>query len=352
MRIATGLAGEGPGDWEGAATFAAEAERLGGFSVGSGEAWGTDAITPLAFVAARTKTIRLTTGIMQIGARTPAMVAMTAMGMQSISGGRFILGLGTSGPQVIEGWHGVPFDRPIRRTREQIEIVKMIASGERLEYHGEIYDLPLPGGQGRAIRPAAEPVDIPIYLASLGPRNLELTGELCDGWIGTSFIPETADVFFDRIRAGAERAGRSLADVDLQVPVTVEFGDDVDEIAKRHARGYAFTFGAMGSKTDNFYLNAFARQGFADEAREVQRLWLEGKRDEAADRVPVEIALKTNLLGTGEMIRERLRVYRDAGVNTLRVGVRGGSLSERLTNLERLIELAKTVTEERPAGGP
>jgi hypothetical protein len=140
--------------------------------VGSGEAWGTDAITPLALIAARTKTIHLTAGIMQIGARTPAMVPMTAMGMQSTSGGRFILGLGASGPQVIEGWHGVPFDRPIRRTREHIEIVKMIARGKRLEYHGEIYDLPLPGGQGRAVRPAAEPVDIPIYLASLGPQNL------------------------------------------------------------------------------------------------------------------------------------------------------------------------------------
>jgi F420-dependent oxidoreductase-like protein len=346
MRIATGLAGNHPGDWEGAATFAAEAERLGVASVSSAEAWGRDAITPLAFVAARTTSIRLMTGIMQVGARTPAMVAMTAAGMQSVSGGRFILGLGTSGPQVIEGWHGVPFDRPIQRTRELIEMVRLAGSGERLEYHGQVTELPLPGGQGRAIRSAAGEFTVPIYLAALGPKNLELTGELCDGWIGTSFIPETADVFFDRIRVGAERAGRTLDDIDLQVPVTVEFGDDVDEIAKRHARGYAFTFGAMGSRTDNFYLNAFARQGYADEGREIQRLWLDGKREEAADRVPVELAHRTNLLGTDDLILERLRVYRDAGVNTLRAGVRGESVAERITNLGRLIDLVAAVDAE------
>ena len=346
MRIATGLAGSGPGDWEGVATFAVEAERLGVHSLWTAEAWGTDALTPLAFIAARTKTIKLGTGIVQIGARTPAMVAMSAITLSSLSGGRFILGLGTSGPQVIEGWHGVRFDRPIRRTRELIEIVRLVAAGERLAYEGEIHQLPLPGSQGRGIRPSAGPADFPIYLASLGPRNLELTGELCDGWIGNSFIPETADVFFDRIRAGAERGGRSLDDIDLQAAVSVEFGDDVDEIAKRHARGYAFTFGAMGSRSDNFYLNAFARQGYADEGREVQRLWLEGDREAAADRVPVELALKTNLLGTDDLIRERLRVYRDAGVTTLRAGVRGDSLTERLENLGRLIDLVESVSAE------
>ncbi len=346
MRVATGLIGSEPGDWEPAVTFAVEAERLGVHSLWTAEGWGNDALTPLAFMAARTQTIRLGTGIMQIGARTPAMVAMSAITLSSLSDGRFILGLGTSGPQVIEGWHGVRFDRPVRRTRELIEIVRLVASGERLTYEGEIHRLPLPESQGRGIRPSVGPAEFPIYLASLGPRNLELTGELCDGWIGAAFIPETADVFFDRIRAGAERAGRSFDDIDLQSPVAVEFGDDVDEIAKRHARGYAFTFGAMGSRSDNFYLNAFARQGYADEGREVQRLWLDGDREAAADRVPVELALKTNLLGTDEMIRERLRVYRDAGVTTLRAGVRGQSLAERLDNLGRLIDLVEAVSAE------
>ena len=346
MRVATGLIGSEPGDWEPAVTFAVEAERLGVHSLWTAEGWGNDALTPLAFMAGRTQTIKLGTGIMQIGARTPAMVAMSAITLSSLSDGRFILGLGTSGPQVIEGWHGVRFDRPVQRTRELIEIVRLVASGERLTYEGEIHRLPLPESQGRGLRPSVGPAEFPIYLASLGPRNLELTGELCDGWIGAAFIPETADVFFDRIRAGAERAGRSFDDIDLQAPVAVEFGDDVDEIAKRHARGYAFTFGAMGSRSDNFYLNAFARQGYADEGREVQRLWLDGDREAAADRVPVELALKTNLLGTDEMIRERLRVYRDAGVTTLRAGVRGDSLAERLDNLGRLIDLVKAVSAE------
>ncbi|MDA0364940.1 MAG: LLM class F420-dependent oxidoreductase [Chloroflexi bacterium] len=349
MRVAVGLAGTEPGDWEGAATFAAEAERLGAHSVWSSEAWGFDAVSPLAFVAARTRAIRLGTGIMQIGARTPAMVAMTALTMQSVSGGRFILGLGTSGPQVIEGWHGVPFDRPVRRTRELIEIVRTVTRGDRLNYDGEVYRLPLPGAPGapgRGIRTSAPVTEVPIYVAALGPRNLELTGELCDGWIGTSFIPETAEVFLTHIRAGAARTGRTLDALDLQVPVAVEFTDDVDEVARRHARGYAFTFGAMGSRSQNFYKDAFARQGFADEANEIQRLWLEGKRDEAADRVPIEIALKTNLLGTPDMIRARLRVYRDAGVNTLRAGLRGSTIDERLEQLERLLALIAEVDAE------
>lgn len=347
MRVAVGLAGAEPRDWEGAARFAAEAERLGAHSAWSSEAWGFDAVSPLAFVAARTREIRLGTGIMQIGARTPAMVAMTALTMQSLSGGRFILGLGTSGPQVIEGWHGVPFDRPVRRTRELIEIVRMVTGGERLSYDGEIHRLPLPGSPGRGIRASAPMSAVPICVAALGPRNLALTGELCDGWIGTSFIPETAEVFFEHIRAGAARAGRDFTALDLQVPVAVEFTDDVDEVARRHARGYAFSFGAMGSRTHNFYKDAFARQGFADEANEVQRLWLEGKRDEAADRVPVEIALKTNLLGTPDMVRERLRVYRDAGVTTLRAGLRGATIDERLEQLERLLALIAEVDAER-----
>jgi len=346
MQVSIGFHRDAIDDWQGLTDFTLEAERMGVTTAWTAEAWAHDAATPLAYLAAKTDRIRLGAGIFQVGTRTPALLGMTAMALDSMSGGRFVLGLGTSGPQVIEGWHGVRFDRPVRRTRELIEIVRLVASGERLTYEGEIHRLPLPESQGRGIRPSVGPAEFPIYLASLGPRNLELTGELCDGWIGAAFIPETADVFFDRIRAGAERAGRSFDDIDLQAPVAVEFGDDVDEIAKRHARGYAFTFGAMGSRSDNFYLNAFARQGYADEGREVQRLWLEGDREAAADRVPVELALKTNLLGTDEMIRERLRVYRDAGVTTLRAGVRGQSLAERLDNLGRLIDLVEAVSAE------
>lgn len=331
----------GPG--EEAVPFVQEAELLGAHSVWSAEAWGYDALTPLAFLAARTERIRLGSGIVQVGSRTPAMIAMSAMTMQALSRGRFILGLGSSGPQVMEGWHGVRFASPVQRTRETIDIVRKITRGESSEYDGRFYKLPLPGGAGRAIRSAAPPVDVPIYVAALGPRNLRMTGAVADGWIGTSFMPETADVFLVHLRAGAEEAGRSLADLDLQVPASVEFTDDVDEAAKRHARGYAFTFGAMGSRDQNFYKNAFARQGYEDAAREVQRLWLEGRREEARDLVPAELGLKTNLLGTPEMITERLVVYRDAGITTIRAGLRDGDLVRRLDTLGRLMDLVADV---------
>src|ERR1700680_788469 len=199
-------------------TYVVEAERLGADSAWCAEAWGHDAITPLAYLAARTSRIRLGTGIMQIGARTPAMIAMTALTMATLSQDRFMLGLGVSGPQVMEGWHGVRFARPLQRTRETIDIVRMVTRGERLIYHGQISDLPLPGGEGKALVSSARPrPNLPIYLATLGPKNLELTGELADGWLGTSFIPEHASLFFDSIAAGATRADRSLADLDLQV---------------------------------------------------------------------------------------------------------------------------------------
>lgn len=340
MRIATHLRGGHPEDWEGAVTFAREADRLGVDSIWCPEAWGFDAVTPLAFIAARTSRIRLGSGVMQVGARTPALVAMTALTMRSLTGGRYLLGLGTSGPQVMEGWHGVRFDGPVQRTRETIEMVRKVCRGERLEYRGRHYLVPLPGGRGRALRTSAPPGEVPIYVAALGPRNLEMTGELADGWLGTSFMPETAEAFLVHLRAGAQRAGRALSNVDLVVPATLEFGEDVEEIAKRHARGYAFTFGAMGSPTQNFYLDAFDRQGYGDAARTVQRLWLEGRRDEAADAVPVEIALRTNLLGTDQMVAERLAAYRAAGITTLQVAVAGDSVAGRVASLARLVNLA------------
>jgi len=326
-----------------AVEFVRQAEKLGVDSVWVPEFWAGDALTPLAYLAAQTNTIRLATGIVQLGARTPAMLAMSALSLQALSRGRFVLGIGTSGPQVMEGWHGIRFDRPVQRTRETIEIVRRISAGERLEHHGEIYELPLPDGEGRSLRSMMPPAHIPIYVASLGPANLRLTGELADGWIGNSFFPETADVFFDPIRQGAAKSGRSLDDLDLTVAVGVEFTDDVEAAGRRHADGYAFTFGAMGSATTNFYNNAFDRQGYGDDVREVQRLWREGDQDAARARVPIEIGLGTNLIGTDDMIRGRLRLYRDAGVTTLRVGVQGSDLDTQLSDVARLVDLVDEV---------
>ena len=331
-------------NWSEAATYVVEAERLGVDDVWSAEAWGHDAVTPLAFLAARTTRLRLGTGIMQAGTRTPALVAMTAMSLAAMSRNRFVLGLGVSGPQVIEGWHGVRFDRPVQRMREIIEIVRKVARGERLEHRGKIYELPLPGGEGKAIRSGAPPVPpIPIYLATLSPKSLEFTGEVADGWLGTSFMPEHARVFFDPLAAGATRAGRKLADLDLQAGGVAAFGDDVERLIAERKPGLAFTLGAMGSARHNFYNDAFRRAGYEDAATEVQQLWLADKRDEAAARVPDEMVLKTNLLGTEAMVRARIAAYRAAGITTLRVEPAGRALDERLATLAHVVALAREI---------
>jgi F420-dependent oxidoreductase-like protein len=275
---------------------------------------------------------------------------MTAMTLASMSGGRFILGLGVSGPQVVEGWHGVRYSRPIQRMREVIDIVRLISSGEKSQYDGQIYQLPLPGGEGKAIRSRAKPQpNIPVYLATLSPNSLELTGEVADGWIGTSFMPEHKDVFFEHIERGAKKAGRSLSDLDLMAGGAVGISDDVDKLVARHRPGIAFTLGAMGSKQHNFYNNAYRRAGYDEDALAVQRLWLEGDREGAAKLVPDEMVIQSNLLGTEEMVRDRIRSYRDAGVTTLRVQPEGRTLDERLQTLGRTVKLVKEVSAETVA---
>jgi F420-dependent oxidoreductase-like protein len=347
MRVAIGLRLESDEDWTQASTYVVEAERLGVDVVWSHESWGLDAVTPLAFMAARTSRIRLGSGVMQAGTRTPALVAMTALSLASMSNDRFALGLGVSGPQVIEGWHGLPFERTLTRLREIVEIVRRVTGGARLVFKGQVYELPRAGGEGKALRSSAQPrPDIPIYLATLSPRGLELTGEIADGWLGTSFMPEHARIFFDHIEAGARRAGRALGQLDLQAGGAVEFGDDVERLLAVRKPGLAFTLGAMGSRARNFYNDAFQRAGYADAATEVQRLWLDGKRDEAARRVPDDLARKANLLGTDAMVRERVGVYRAAGVTTLRVEPVGPTLEARLATLGRLMDVVRA-TEGR-----
>lgn len=340
MKVGIGFGG-GP-DWDRNLTFVKEAEKLGVDSVWTAETWGFDAATPIGFLAANTSTIRLGTGILQLGSRSPAMMAMTAMTLNSLSKGRFTLGLGASGPQVVEGWHGVPFAHTLPRIRDAVNIVRMVARGERVAYKGDYYELPRPGGEGKALRTSAPPTEFPVYLATLSPKSLELTGEIADGWIGTSFMPEHADVFFDHMRKGAEKAGRTLADIDIQAAAgAVAFGDDLDKLIAPRRPGLAFTLGAMGSRQHNFYNAAYRRAGYADEAVAVQKLWLDGKREEAAALVPDEMVLQTNLIGTEAMVRQRVRIHRDAGVNTLRVQPEGATLEERLENLGRIAQIVK-----------
>ncbi len=328
--------------------FVVEAERLGATSVWVAEAWGHDALTPLAHLAAHTSTIRLASGIVQVGARTPAMLAMQAMSLQAMSSGRFVLGLGASGPGIMEAWHGVPFRRPVTAIRETIEIVRQAARGDRLDHDGEVYRLPLDRDAKpiRSMAPAVEP--IPMFVAALGPRSLEMTGEVADGWLGNAFIPEHADSFLAPLRAGCERAGRSLDDLELAMPVAVEVTDDPEEAGRRHADGYAFTIGAMGTPDKNFYNQAFTRQGFGDDVAAVYELWQAGQGEQAAARVPFDIGFKTNLLGPPDTIAERVRRYRDAGIHTLQAKV-AGTLQERIDTVAQLVDIVATVAAEAPA---
>ena len=345
MKVSIGIGGAASGrkrDFDEQVDYVVEAEKLGVDSVWSAEAWGQDAISPLAYLAARTSRIRLGTGIMQISARVPAMIAMTALTMASISNDRFILGLGASGPQVVEGLQGRPFKAPLTRMKETVEIIKLAFAGEKIEYHGKYHELPLPDGQGKALR-LSQPANanIPIYLATLGPRALEYTGAAADGWLGTSFTPEHAAAHLDYLRRGAEGAGRSLADIDIQVGGTVAFGDDLDALVEPLKPAMAFTLGAMGSATTNFYNDAFKRGGWESAAREVQRLWIAGKRPEAIAKVPPEMVIQANLLGDTEMVRNRIRAFSDAGVTTLRVSPQGRDLAEKLATLGRVMDLVR-----------
>ena len=326
----------------GAVEFALAAEQIGVASLWIPEVWGYDALTGLAYLAAKTSSIQLGTFVVQLGSRSPALLATSALSLQELSGGRFILGVGTSGPRVMEGWHGVRFRKPVQTTRETIEIIRTISRGERLEHAGEIYPLPLPDSRGTALKPMVRPDHVPVYIASMGPRNLELTGEAADGWLGNVFIPEAAEVFLDPLRTGAQRAGRTLAELDLVAPVALEFHDDQassDAAARRHADGYAFTIGAMGVGGQNFYNQAFSRLGYADEVAEVAALWQAGNRDEARSKVPLDLGKLTNLLGTEDIIAERVERYRAAGITTLLAKLEGEH-AQQLAALQRLVTIA------------
>jgi alkanesulfonate monooxygenase SsuD/methylene tetrahydromethanopterin reductase-like flavin-dependent oxidoreductase (luciferase family) len=246
---------------------------------------------------------------------------------------------------VIEGLHGVPFAHPLGRTRETVEVIRSVFAGERVTHDGTHVRIPLPGGDGRPMRTSTEPApDIPVYLATLSPKMLALTGEIADGWLGTSFVPEGAAAYLDPLRAGAERAGRTLADLDLCQGAEVAFAADERELAGMVAArkpGLAFSLGGMGTASTNFYSDAYSRQGWAEAAVRVRNLWLAGERQRAADAVTDEMVLATTLLGTEEMVRERLRVWSDAGITTVRLYPAGDTLEVRLETLGRALDLVR-----------
>ena len=297
-----------------------EAEAAGFDSVWAAEAYGSDAATVLAWLAAQTSRIRIGSAIFQMPARSPAMTAMTAATLDQLSGGRMLLGIGTSGPQVAEGWHGQRFGKQLGRTREYVEILRKALARERLEYEGETYRLPLPDGPGKALKLTIAPVQerIPIYIASIGPKNTQLTGEVADGWLPIFFSPEHVGDSRALLEEGAARAGRGLGDdFDIAPTVNVAIDDDVDRARDRMRHFIALYVGGMGSRERNFYNQLVQRYGFEDAAREIQDLYLDGKKDEAAAAVPADLIDTITLVGPRDKVRDRLAVYRDAGVGSL-----------------------------------
>jgi F420-dependent oxidoreductase-like protein len=321
-----------------------EAERLGYDSVWTAEAYGSDAATILAWLAGQTSRIRLGAAIFQMPARSAAMTAMTAATIDQLSGGRMILGIGSSGPQVAEGWHGQRFARQLQRTREYVAVVRMALARERVEFHGETLELPLPDGPGKALKLTIAPVQegIPVYVAAIGPKNTALTAEIADGWLPTLFSPEHVSEFRPLLEEGFARAGggKGFADFEIVPTVSVNVSDDL-EAARDSMRGYvALYVGGMGSRKQNFYNALVQRYGFEDAAARVQDLYLEGRKEEAAAALPGELIDTVALVGPRDRVRERLAVYRDAGVGTLMVSPMAWTLEERLEQLRTVAELA------------
>jgi F420-dependent oxidoreductase-like protein len=317
-----------------------EAERLGYDSVWTAEAYGSDAATILGWIAGQTTRIKIGAGIFQMPARSAAMTAMTAATLDQLSEGRMLLGIGSSGPQVSEGWHGVRFARQLQRTREYIAVVRMALARERVEFHGETIDLPLPDGPGKALKHTIAPVQdhIPIYLAAIGPKNTALAGEIADGWMPTLLSPEHLPELRRSLEEGAARAGRSLDGFDIAPTVNVMITDDL-AAARDAARPFvALYVGGMGSRKQNFYNQLVRRYGFEEAAQEVQDLYLEGRRAEAMAALPDALLDTVSLIGPRDVVTERLRIYRDAGVGTLGVTPLAFTKDDRLRQLRLVAE--------------
>lgn len=345
MKTSIAVGGATGTNIRGTLDYVRQAERLGVDYVWSAEAWGQDAVTSLAYLAGHTSRIMLGTGIIQISARTPSTTAMSALALHDLSNGRFVLGLGTSGPQVVEGLQGVPFHAPLTRLKETVDIVRMAFRGEKLRYDGKFHTLPLPGGEGKALRIDHPPADIPIFLATLAPKALEYTGAAADGWLGTSFSPDHAEAHLAYLRKGAQAAGRSLNDIELNAACTVAIGENVEELINARKPGIAFSMGAMGSAATNFYNAAFQRSGFEDDAKAIQQLWIAGDRQAAAARVPDEMVTQFGAIGTPEMVRERFQTYKKAGINGLTLRIEAADHTHRIATLEQVVDLVRSLDD-------
>jgi F420-dependent oxidoreductase-like protein len=308
--------------------LAREADRLGFHSVWTAEAYGSDAVTTLTWLAAKTEKINVGTAIMQMTARAPAMAAMTAATLDLLTGGRMLLGIGASGPQVVEGWHGVPYGKPVTRAREYVEIIRKILERERpLEHHGEHYDIPTRSGSGlgKPLKLIIHPLrsNIPIYLAAVGPKNVALAAEIADGWLPIFFSPHRVNVYREWLDEGFAKAGggKNLSSFDMAPTVTVQMGDDVANCRNIIKPHLALYIGGMGAREKNFYFNIACRYGYEEAANRIQDLYLAGKKMEAVMAVPDELVDEVALCGPRERIAERLAAWKECGITTLICGV-------------------------------
>ena len=304
--------------------LAQEAERLGYDSVWTAEAYGSDAVTTLTWLAAKTGRIKVGTAILQMTARAPAMTAMTAATLDLLTGGRVLLGIGASGPQVVEGWHGVAYGKPLERAREYVEIIRTILRRERpLEHHGEHYDIPVRGGSGlgKPLKLILHPrrAEIPIYLAAIGPQNVALAAEIADGWLPIFFSPERVSIYREALDEGFSRAGaaKDRAKFDIAPTATVVLGDDVHASRNSIKPQLALYIGGMGAREKNFYFNLACRYGYEEAARRIQERFLAGQKAEAAAAVPDALVDEVALCGPRERLRERLDIWRSSGITTL-----------------------------------
>ncbi len=318
------------------------AEELGFDSAWVAEAYGSDAATVLAWLAAGTSRIRLGSAIFQMPGRSAAMTAMTAATIDQLSGGRMILGIGSSGPQVAEGWHGQRFAHQLQRTREYVSVVRKALARERLEFKGETLELPLPDGPGKALKLTIGPVQerIPIYLAAIGPKNTALAGEIADGWIPTFFSPEHVSEFRERLEEGATRAHRNLSDFDIAPTVQAYISDDREMARDLMRPGLALYIGGMGSRRQNFYNQLVQRYGFEAAAREIQDLYLGGEKGRAGRAIPDELIDSICLCGPPDVVRGRIQAFRDAGVGTLMLSPMAFTADALVGQLRALAELA------------
>ena len=345
MRI--GMALNYAGGFKETAAELADFEKAGLDIVFVPEAYSFDAVSQLGYLAAVTERVQLASGIMQLYSRTPTLTAMTAAGLDYVSGGRFTLGIGASGPQVIEGWHGVPYDAPLARTRETIEICRKVWRRERLEYSGEHYQIPLPPGQGtglgKALKLINHPVrpNIPIILAALGPKNVEMAAELADGWEPIFYYPEKAkDVWGPSLAAGAAKRDPSLGPLDVVAQTALAIGDDVKGLIDLIRPVQALYIGGMGARGRNFYNNMAVRYGYGKEAAAIQDAYLAGRKDEAAALIPQDLLEHCSLIGPKSFVAERVAAMKESGVTTLNVGPMASTHAERVALVEQIRDLA------------